>query len=106
MHARARILFFATTTRMSPAFYDSPTQATKAARDDTVTCVLLTLRLSTTWASGRVQSLTHSMHAKWVHRMHMRAFYDGLANAIESGQSCAWAEGRSIPVYAGIPVAK
>ena len=38
--------------------------------------------------------------------MHMRAFYDGLANAIESGQSCAWAESRSIPVYAGIPVAK
>ena len=38
--------------------------------------------------------------------MHMRAFYDGLANANESGQSCAWAEGRSIPVYAGIPVAK
>ena len=36
MHARVRILFFATTTRMSPAFYDSPTQATKAARDDTV----------------------------------------------------------------------
>ena len=36
------------------------------------------------------------MRAKWVHHMHMLAFYDGLANASESDQSGAWAEGWSV----------